>query len=593
MKNIEYLIEILSKKLAETSKNNEKVQNENKKIEEVLNDLECTYDSIKKYTSDVELRKILEKCSPTDKKYSTDFKILEIFLKGIESGKLSTIDSNVEQIIARIKDSLTQQKESNKNLAENKAKNNILSKIYEKIINSNNEELIFKDSEFDAIEELIKEEEISPEECIKIWSAINEVNLLIANRIEENILAQSDDMPKNIVKIASSLLEEVFKKHGLDYNELSKASRDKIESYGSLRNIENILDYIDSTDDFAFLKLKEEDKKSNEKKLKVFVDILIYSSPELLEYTKNAASENEVSTRIMIVSEPGIFRRGNSEGKHSKPKDSKPPQKSEPYLGTQKNYRENQKALIDKIGPDAAREFIKKSLESVKGLLTCTPTYLFRENIEILDNFGISILPEEGKPYPAQSVLSMYGILDKLSLWIEAGKHVYIKDNRTSLNEALDQTKSDVEKIRYLSIEQPSVSIHNNRGYLRRSYLNDYVNVPEEYFVNLDEIDDFPPEMKECALSSEFSDAIYCQGDCRISELEKMNEESDPVLRKFRYVINGVIISKPKTLSTLGCLIKNNMDGDSALLYSMTKNSAITPEEFGKIKSAIGYTKEK
>ena len=103
MKNIEYLIEILSKKLAETSKNNEKVQNENKKIEEVLNDLECTYDSIKKYTSDVELRKILEKCSPTDKKYSTDFKILEIFLKGIESGKLSTIDSNVEQIIARIK----------------------------------------------------------------------------------------------------------------------------------------------------------------------------------------------------------------------------------------------------------------------------------------------------------------------------------------------------------------------------------------------------------------------------------------------------------------------------------------------------------
>ena len=483
MKNIEYLIEILSKKLAEASKNNEKVQNENKKIEEVLNDLECTYDSIKKYTSDVELRKILEECSSIDKKYSTDFKILEIFLKGIESGKLSTIDSNVEQIIARIKDSLTQQKESNKNLAENKAKNNILSKIYEKIINSNNEELIFKDSEFDAIEELIKEEEISPEECIKIWSAINEVNLLIANRIEENILAQSDDMPKNIVKIASSLLEEVFKKHGLDYNELSKASRDKIESYGSLRNIENILDYIDSTDDFAFLKLKEEDKKSNEKKLKVFVDILIYSSPELLEYTKNAASENDVSTRIMIVSEPGIFRRGNSEGKHSKPKDPKPPQKSEPYLGTQKNYRENQKALIDKIGPDAAREFIKKSLESVKGLLTCTATYLFRENIEILDNFGISILPEEGKPYPAQSVLSMYGILDKLSLWIEAGKHVYIKDNRTSLNEGLDQTKSDVEKIRYLSIEQPSVSIHNNRGYLRRSYLNDYVNVPEEYFV--------------------------------------------------------------------------------------------------------------
>lgn len=203
----------------------------------------------KKYTSDVELRKILKECSSIDKKYSTDFKILEIFLKGIESGKLSTIDSNVEQIIARIKDSLTQQKESNKNLAENKAKNNILSKIYEKIINSNNEELIFKDSEFDAIEELIKEEEISPEECIKIWSAINEVNLLIANRIEENILAQSEDMPKNIVKIASSLLEEVFKKHGLDYNELSKASRDKIESYGSLRNIENILDYIDSTDD--------------------------------------------------------------------------------------------------------------------------------------------------------------------------------------------------------------------------------------------------------------------------------------------------------------------------------------------------------
>ena len=127
MKNIEYLIEILSKKLAEASKNNEKVQNENKKIEEVLNDLECTYDSIKKYTSDVELRKILKECSSIDKKYSTDFKILEIFLKGIESGKLSTIDSNVEQIIARIKDSLTQQKESNKNLAENKAKNNILS----------------------------------------------------------------------------------------------------------------------------------------------------------------------------------------------------------------------------------------------------------------------------------------------------------------------------------------------------------------------------------------------------------------------------------------------------------------------------------
>ena len=63
MKNIEYLIEILSKKLAETSKNDEKVQNENKKIEEVLNDLECTYDSIKKYTSDIELRKILEKKS--------------------------------------------------------------------------------------------------------------------------------------------------------------------------------------------------------------------------------------------------------------------------------------------------------------------------------------------------------------------------------------------------------------------------------------------------------------------------------------------------------------------------------------------------
>ena len=76
--------------------------------------------------------------------------------------------------------------------------------------------------------------------------------------------------------------------------------------------------------------------------------------------------------------------------------------------------------------------------------------------------------------------------------------------------------------------------------------------------------------------------------DSLIKKLDKINKEKDEDLKNVQYLINGVYISKIKTLKYYSTLLINKYkDKKEALLFSMTKDSFLTEEEFNLLKSAI------
>ena len=76
--------------------------------------------------------------------------------------------------------------------------------------------------------------------------------------------------------------------------------------------------------------------------------------------------------------------------------------------------------------------------------------------------------------------------------------------------------------------------------------------------------------------------------DDSIKLLDSINEEKDKNKLKIQYIFNNIYISRVKVLKYYSTLLLNNYeDKKEALLYSITKDSYLTEEEFNYLKELV------
>ena len=79
-----------------------------------------------------------------------------------------------------------------------------------------------------------------------------------------------------------------------------------------------------------------------------------------------------------------------------------------------------------------------------------------------------------------------------------------------------------------------------------------------------------------------------------IKWLDKQNEEKDPNKKNIQYILNGIYISRIKVLKYFGTLLNNKYsDKIEALLYSITKDSYLTEQEFNSLRELVNEREDK
>lgn len=345
-------------------------------------------------------------------------------------------------------------------------------------------------------------------------------------------------------------IESLLNNHGFNFNSLSDKLIDKLISSSSYKKIHQMVEYIDSKKELAFLKdytlplgNNSISKEIQEIKCSQLCFILLYSSIEILENIIKLCKEDKIQL-YDIFSIPKVFASKNNEQ----------------FSGTYEDFIINEKLIKEKY-PEILTEIVNRS-----PFVLGTDSLLFRKNIELTEAYGMSITKDSKGLLPSLIALTSKNFEYYMDRYIEAQEYEYIECFRYQLETNTQATL----RIKYLQLKDIDIS------------KNEYLDLTKYFNPDIDKY------LKELTLEN----IAVAINEPLIKWLDSINEETDEEKKKIRYIIKGIHISRLKVLKYFSTLLINKYaDKYEALLYSLVYNSYLTEKEFNVLKDFV-YERE-
>ena len=427
--------------------------------------------------------------------------------------------------------------------------NNILTKL--KLSSKS----LFNVEEFIFIIDILKNDNRNFEYILSVINMLNILNLkkniksADTNEIEKlNIEDDVEKGKKNNDKIKK--VELLFTKHGLNFAAFEESLIDKLVSSTSLKKIQQMIEYIDSSKELSFLKdytlplgNNSISKEIQQIKCSQFCSILVYSTKEILDNLIKISKEDKLDL-YDIFSIPKVFSNRNNDQLN----------------GTYENFVVNEKFIKEKY-PEILHEIINRS-----PFILGTDSSLFRKNIELTEAYKMSIVKDSKGLFPSPIALTSKNFEYYMDRYIEAQEYEYIECYRYQLETNTQATL----RIKYLELKNIDI---NKKEYLD---VNSYFN----------------PDIEKYLKGISLENVALAINEPLIKWLDSINEEKDLNKKEIRYIIKGIHISRLKVLKYFSTLLINKyVDKYEGLLYSLVHDSYLTDKEFEELKNIV-YDRE-
>ena len=370
--------------------------------------------------------------------------------------------------------------------------------------------------------------------------------------VEENKSVKIISKKKTVTKAEITAMESLLSKYGFHFQAFSPKLIEELIKSSSFEHVEEIASYIDNSDSLGFLKdytivrgNSSLDKQIQEIKCSQIFFILTYSNIEILENFEQIAQQDKLNLND-IFAIPKVFASKNNEE----------------LSGTYENFIINEKYLKDEYP-----EILHPIMERCSFILG-TDSYLFRNNIDLTNIYGMNVVKDSKGIMPSPLALTIPNFDYLMDRFIEAQDYDYIECYRYQL----ETNAMAALHLKYLKLKGIDI--------VKKEYINIYDCLDEE----LEEyLENLSIENISVALRSPI-----------IKWLDKQNEEKDPDKKNIQYILNGIYISRIKVLKYFGTLLNNKYsDKIEALLYSITKDSYLTEQEFNSLRELVNEREDK
>lgn len=349
----------------------------------------------------------------------------------------------------------------------------------------------------------------------------------------------------NLESTKNNELEELFSVNGFNYNEFPKKLINNLLTETTYDHLKEMLEFINSNKELSFLKeytcnLGEEPikKKIHDIKCSEIYFMLVYSNVDILNGVLEIAKRDNLDLKD-IFAIPKVFG-SNANGED----------------GTYENFVANEKLIYEEY--QEVLDAIMKRCPYVLG----TDKEIFKQNIELTEAYNMSIVEDKRGAFPSPKALATQNFEYVMDRYIEAKEYDYIERFRSQL-----ETNSSVSlRIRYLQLKG--------------------IDFKQGGFVDIES--KFDNELKEALKDASIENIAVGINDELIKWLDSINEEKDKEMEKVQYILKGIYISKLKVLKNYSTILINGYkDKEKALLYSITKDSYLTDEEYDMLKTIV------
>lgn len=349
----------------------------------------------------------------------------------------------------------------------------------------------------------------------------------------------------NLESTKNNELEELFSANGFNYNEFPKKLINNLLTETTYDHLKEMLEFINNHKELSFLKeytcnLGEEPikKKIHDIKCSEIYFMLVYSNVDILNGVLEIAKRDNLDLKD-IFAIPKVFG-SNANGED----------------GTYENFVANEKLIYEEY--QEVLDAIMKRCPYVLG----TDKEIFKQNIELTEAYNMSIVEDKRGAFPSPKALATQNFEYVMDRYIEAKEYDYIERFRSQL-----ETNSSVSlRIRYLQLKG--------------------IDFKQGGFVDIES--KFDNELKEALKDASIENIAVGINDELIKWLDSINEEKDKEMEKVQYILKGIYISKLKVLKNYSTILINGYkDKEKALLYSITKDSYLTDEEYEMLKTIV------
>ena len=416
---------------------------------------------------------------------------------------------------------------------------------------------LLDEKDFELIIDTLKEVQ-DYEYIIEVINMLNALNLkkLCKEDSSKDLYANKSvkiiSKKKTVTKAEITAMESLLSKYGFHFQAFSPKLIEELIKSSSFDHVEEIASYIDKSKSLKFLQdytivrgNSSLDKQIQEIKCSQIFFILTYSSIEILENFEEIAARDRLNLND-IFAIPKVFASKNNEE----------------LSGTYENFIINESYLKEEY-PDILHPIMERC-----SFILGTDSYLFRNNIELTKLYGLSVEKDSKGILPSPLALTVNNFDYLMDRFIEAQDYDYVECYRYQL----ETNAMAALHLKYLKLKGIDI--------VKKEYVNIYDCLDEE----LEEyLDNLSIENISIALRNPI-----------IKWLDKRNEEKDPNKKNIQYVLNGIYISRIKVLKYFGTIINNKYnDSIEALLYSITKDSYLTEQEFSSLRELVNEREDK
>lgn len=617
LKKLDELFKSKEKKL---EFNNKKINNSNSKGNEekkIISDIIKNINDVSKMKNSIEvLRKYSSESEINDIQLYIDLcntlmpVLKEVFISDNKEKILSIIESISKRIIVVDVDKLKMENEILKRELDdiNELKLHII-------------ELELLESDMRMISKLCDELNILGKEKVKLISTIALLSMKkLYDKINIEEVVEECEIRENDEEIPLEVLKKLFNEHSINFSKLSDSKKQRLQKYGNIKNIEEIL-YL-----FEEYGIDINQKYNNGtifSEISSIINIFIYAKASDMRNTLNILKEyqmiNNSNTLVYALKATSIFvprkrrykthniRKGNDSGII--------------LSGAMEDFSKNieymydiYKGIILEKNSDIKEDDIKLKFQK-EVYAKCSQFFAFphekvKSIITIFEKYNIS----RNSYINTLSSFASAGYSSKLDEFIEIDCYEYIKDNLSKLTDRsqintlvfakqkLGMTFAEMFKDkRQLSELRKSDSklvlqLNNINANLKNADIYPKSMNPEASFIS-SEYDDVFKQIDEI-VKREFEDgevaffdnynfitnSICNKGYNYLNELLSLTDPQNPLICR----IDGVPVSKNKILRIYNIYDNHSMpDSFDKLLYAITFNSHYTEEQFNTIKNKL------
>lgn len=408
----------------------------------------------------------------------------------------------------------------------------------------------------------------------------------------------------------SSLINEIID----DFNEL-------VLRRGDLNNISAIVDYLISSNEYAFLRdygLKNKDKKDRKRKIGALSTLFTYSSVDILRLIEHDVSYVEINSPVKSLFDtvPGIYRKGKiKEGEPAVNRDA-------PGTGSGSNnvdgisgsfdtYLENKKTFTDLstkwfggLGIDVFEQIVK-----FKPSCLDIPSELLKKEIDIYELYQIEKKKTSNRVQSAgfiSSSLNKY--LESADRMIEAGDDClkYLKDYPTafrhdSSNLIVYTKKMYPNEIWFKPKFCQKIALERVEQEMEEEKKKKVEEKKDENSSTTDAVTNFIDKKYRISVNNFISEKIKFADRIDLNDYTKSDDKDiDGVIdwleancledNQFTYKIGDILVSRFKfnrvynILTSNVSFLRNNSKND-IILYALSYGSLLTSDEFELLRS--------